>query len=53
MVWGDDRLDRLNDFIVNDPLYARLDLAQLFGSGFPPPSNILNVQKVFPLVPKP
>jgi hypothetical protein len=46
--WGDERLDRLNDFMANDPLYARLNLSQLFdGQNFGDVKGVINVSKVF------
>ena len=48
MAWGDKRLDRLNNFIAYDPLYARLDLAQLFdGQDYGSAHNALNMTKIF------
>ena len=54
MAWGDERLDKLNDFIVNDPLYARLDLAQLFDlKSLYNMDDILNLSKVYRWCPNP
>lgn len=47
MAWGDERMDKLNDFIAYDPLYARLDLSSIFGDSFGGVQSVLNMGKIF------
>ena len=48
MAWSNEHSNRINDFIAYDPLYARLDLAQLFNNqNFGLAYKVLNVSKIF------
>lgn len=54
IAWGNERLDRVNEFLAYEPLYARLDLAQLFdGQSYGWAHNVLNLGKIFRWCPNP
>lgn len=48
MPWGDERMDKLNEFIADYPLYRRFDLGKLYdNSAVTFPSQVLQPLKVF------